>query len=49
MQTKKNGRTEDFSNASKTATFTEDLDVIAIGNACARGIRSEMNLEETML
>jgi hypothetical protein len=33
----------------KTATVTEDLDVILIGNACARGIRSEVNVEVAML
>jgi len=32
-----------FLTRLQTATVTEDLDVIPIGNACARGIRSEVN------
>jgi len=28
----------------KTATVTEEWDAILTGNACARGIRSEVNL-----
>jgi len=33
----------------KTATLTEDCDVILTGNACARGIRSEVNLAVAVL
>jgi hypothetical protein len=33
-----------FLTRLKTATVTEDLDIIPLGNACARGIRSEVDL-----
>jgi hypothetical protein len=53
MQTDKqtDGRTDrlTFLTHLKTATVTEDLDVIPIGNACASGIRSEVNLAVAML
>ena len=38
----------DFSNAPKTVTFPEDWHVIPIGNSCARGICSEVNLAVAM-
>jgi len=38
-----------FLTRLKRATITEDLDVIPIKNACARGIPSELNLAVAML
>jgi hypothetical protein len=38
-----------FLTRLQTATVTEDLDVIPLGNVSARGIRSEVNLALAML